>query len=431
MPTSLLGRSARLLGMASKLAVKELANKVIEKAPESKLALRIEQAKIITEQLSQLKGAAMKAGQLLSIDASDFLPPEALEILGELQASARPEPLSLITQILKQELSLERFNDIKNLSSDPIGTASIGQVHRATICSEEVAIKVQYPNVQSSIDSDLKLLETLAQSLVRAFGKKYSLKDTFNEIREVLTQETDYLLERSYLEQYRHNLESDSRYIVPKSLPNYSTNKVLTMTYEKGVPLSLWLKTSPSLKAREQVARMLLDLFCKEFVDHGLVQTDPNFANYLIQDGQNGLKLVLLDFGAALEFSDEFRRRYAKLLIDLRQNSPEYVFSSAVDYGLLDARESAQVVNAFYDMISTSLEPFHPNKQPFCFTDTDFEKRTRDKNLKFTSALVYSPPPRKILFLHRKLGGVFNFVKKLGVTLDLRPYWEQMTKTKA
>jgi aarF domain-containing kinase len=134
-----------------------------------------------------------------------------------------------------------------------------------------------------------------------------------------------------------------------------------------------------------------------------------------------------VDFGATLEYTREFRNGYAGLLRDLRHENADHIFKSAVKFGLLDPRESEEARQAFKTMIEVSLEPFDSRRQPFDFTNRDFEKRTRDANIAFSRTLVYSPPPRQLLFLHRKLGGIFNLVKKMKVNLDLRSYWELMT----
>lgn len=403
--------------MATKVAAKEV------------FGTRIEQAKIIVDHLSHLKGAAMKAGQLLSLESSDFLPPEAIEILSKLQSEAKPADTRLMKEVLLRELGKDKYGHIREFSDAPVAAASIGQVHRATLHGEPVAIKIQYPGVAKSIDSDLAILKSLAQSFIKVSGKKFELDETFAEIRDVLKNETNYLLERENSERYRAALENYQEYIVPRTYPEYSTERVLTMSYEEGVPLSKWISTRPSQKARTRITQLVLELFCREFVATGLVQTDPNFGNFLIRETQDphSPQLVLLDFGATLSYSKEFRQGYARLLKDLATNDVKTIFQSAVNFGLLDPRESDEAQIAFKNMISISLEPFNPEKQPFHFADVSFEKRNREANLAFSKALVYSPPPKKLIFLHRKLGGIFNWAKKMGVTLDLRPYWQQMT----
>lgn len=433
-PAGIFSRSVNLLSMATKLAAREVSEKVSEKiksTPEGKqVAAKIEQAKIIVDHLSRLKGAAMKAGQMLSLDTSDFLPPEAIQILSQLQSQANPVESESMLNVLSAELGKEKFDEIKDFSREPLASASIGQVHSAQVRGEKVAIKIQYPGVAASIDSDLAILKSVAQTFLSFSGKKIDLTETFKEVKEVLQKETDYRNEIQNLKDYRKIIENLPAYVMPVPNETFSTSKVLTMSFEEGTPLREWMIKGPSLTKRAQVAELILDLFCREFAEAGLVQTDPNFGNFLIRENSissDDLKLVLLDFGATLRYSQEFRRGYASLLQDLASNDTEKIFQSAVRFGLLDPREPASAREAFKNMIQVSLEPFRPDLQPFRFTDPDFEKRTREANIAFTKSLLYSPPPRQLLFLHRKLGGVFNFVKRLGVELDLRPYWARMT----
>lgn len=422
--------------MASRVAAHEIGSRVLPADAQKKLETRIEQARVIADSLSHLKGAAMKAGQLLSLDTSDFLPPEAIEILSRLQARATPTRTADIRAVLVRELGAAKMNRLQNFSEHPHASASIGQIHTAELDGRKVAIKVQYPGVADSIDSDLAILRRLADGFITVSGKKFSLEETFKEIREVLTQEVDYDLERRHLERYRDLLSARRDYIVPQSYAEFSTSRVLTMSFEDGLPIMEWSRL-PSTQAadREHIARLVLDLFCMEFSEWGLVQTDPNFGNYLVRTGggpisardPRGHSLVCLDFGATLNYANEFREGYARLLKTLASNDTETIFHGAVEFGLLDERESTEAREAFKDMIQVTMEPFHPDRQPFRFSDPDYERRTTAANRRFTRALVYSPPPRKILFLHRKLGGIFNLVKRLGAEIDLRPYWQKMS----
>ncbi len=427
-PTGVFSRSVQLFSMAGRVAAKELGTRIlpgdVQKKLQQKVETRIEQARVIAESLSHLKGAAMKAGQLLSLDTTDFLPPEAVEILSRLQAQATPARTDELQGVLTHELGPEKIARIRNFSPNPVASASIGQVHSAEIDGQRVAIKIQYPGVSESIDSDLAILRKLAGGFVTLSGKKFSLDELFAEIRGVLIQEVDYENERANLDRYRDQLASSVHYVVPRSFAEFSTRRVLTMSFEDGAPIITWAQNPHTgLQDRTHIARLMLDLFCLEFCDWGMVQTDPNFANYLVRDN----KLVCLDFGATLVYSPEFRRGYAHLLRSIASNDTETIFRNAVEFGLLDPRESFDAQEAFKDMLQVAMEPFRPDHQPFRFSDPEYEKRTVKANRRFVRQLIYSPPPRKIMFLHRKLGGMFSLMKRLGAEFDLLPYWQKMS----
>lgn len=416
-----IARSAKLLGMSGRLAWQSLAGRLTARAQSS---TRAQQAQVLVDALSELKGAAMKAGQLLSLDTSDLLPAEAMTILARLQSSAEPISYKLIDAILREELGA-KFNLLYDISEAPLAAASIGQVHRARFGSNELAIKIQYPGVAESIDADLSVLKKVAKAFLTLSGKEIPMDQTFLELRRVLVQEVNYLAERQNLQRYREAAKTHSDYVVPQDFPELCTERVLTMSYEKSQSIIQWLKQNPTTGQRSAMAQRILLLFCLEFVEWGFVQTDPNFANYHVRDQTD--QLVCLDFGATLEYDKIFRQGYADLLLRLSHGNATDVFEAAVQFGLLSEKENRETQIAFKEMIQVSLEPFNSKKQPFDFSNKDFEKRTREVNYRFSRQLRYSAPPHKILFLHRKLGGVFNLVKRLDVQLDLLPYWDWMT----
>jgi aarF domain-containing kinase len=168
-----------------------------------------------------------------------------------------------------------------------------------------------------------------------------------------------------------------------------------------------------------------LNLFHREFLDWHLVQTDPNFGNYLIQ--QSPLRVVLLDFGSTLSYTPEFVLDYTKMIQLSTIEDPQEMYTKAVALGLMDSRESKEVEQAFFNLMKTAVEPALPQHQPFDFSSSDYEKRSMETVMSFTKSLKYSSPPREIIFLHRKLGGLFGLFKKLEAKIDLTPFWIRLT----
>lgn len=428
---SIAARSSRILGMATRLAGHEARNALakrvastLEDAASSELKTRIAQAKVLAEGLSQLKGAAMKAGQLLSIDASDLLPPEALEILGKLQGKAEPIEFDVIRSILEADLGAEKLARLEGLDPVAAASASIGQVHTAFVDGVKVAVKVQYPGIRESIDSDISLLEKLASSWITVTRGKFELQEVFEELRVTLHLEADYERERAMLEEYGALVAPDPRFVVPRAIAELSGPRVLTMTWERGVPLGAWATSERPRADREHLAHAVLELYCREFFDWGFVQTDPNPANFLVRPESR--QLVLLDFGATLRYDAAFRATYVELLRAVGRRDHRAILEVGVDFGLMDARESAATKQAFVAMLESSAEPFQRDVQPFAFRDPEYAERSRRVLMSFVRGLEYSPPPRRLIFLHRKLGGIYQLLRKLDVRLDLQPYWERM-----
>jgi aarF domain-containing kinase len=430
-PTEGWRRSKSVIAMAAGVAGKELKHRAraaltssAEKLGLSEMQTRIEQAKLMVESLGRLKGAFMKAGQLLSIDASDWLPPEAMEILAKLQGQAEPVDFEIIRGVLVSELGEERLAQLEGLDPIPAASASIGQVHRASVAGAPVAIKVQYPGIAESIDTDVGLLEKVGASFLTLSRREVDLKGLFEEMRTVLHLEADYERERKHLDRFAVLLENEPRFAVPKSFPALSTTRVLTMSWAEGVALTDWIRSEPPRQEREAFARAVLDLYCLEFFVWGLVQTDPNFGNFLIHPETQ--RIVLLDFGATLEYDEDFRRRYVELLRGVATGARSRIIEAGIDLGIIDPRESSETRENFADMLINASEPFEAKRQPFVFRDTTYAASSRVVVEKFVRSLVYTPPPRALIFLHRKLGGLFQLLRRLDVVLDLSPYWEKM-----
>jgi aarF domain-containing kinase len=240
----------------------------------------------------------------------------------------------------------------------------------------------------------------------------------------MLKLEADYIRERHYLEKFGQLLQDDPRFDVPRSVPELCTERVLTMSWAEGVPLNDWIKGTPSLEERTLLARNALDLYCLEFFQWGIVQTDPNFGNFLIRDDPR--QIVLLDFGATIEYEDEFRIGYVELLRAVATGDRSRIAEQGIVFGLIDARESSETRGFFVDMLLNAAEPFERRAQPFVFRNADYAARSSQVVRRFVTSLEFSPPPRRLIFLHRKLGGLFQLLKRLDVALDLFPYWERM-----
>ena len=426
--TGILGRSAKILNMAAQVAGQEARHQLkrtINRSLEASEGLRtkVEQARIITENLSQLKGAVMKAGQLLSIDAADYLPPEALEVLGKLQQDADPVDFSVVQDVLQSELG-DRLDRLEQLDPTPAAAASIGQVHRAVLDGTPVAVKVQYPGIDKSIESDVKMLRRLSQSWMNLTGKRIDLAGLFEEMKDILIQEADYTAEARHLDTYGRLLTAEHRFVVPKPFPEVSSQRVLTMSWEEGQSLQAWLREGQPYAEREWIGRAILDLYCLEFFEWGFVQTDPNPSNFLVRPDRR--QIVLLDMGAAMTFDHAFRSQYVDLLAVLGTGDRDAIVQAGVDFDILDPRESAEAKALFAELMIYAMGPFTPSRQPFQFRDTDYSKQAREVGQAFTQSLRYSPPPRKLIFLHRKLGGIFNMLKRMDLRLDLLPYWDKM-----
>lgn len=416
-PTGFWSRGTKLVGMASKMAANEIGSRLKTWEDEkSKLQNKVELAQTIVKTMSELKGASMKLGQLMSMDMGEFLPPEVIKVLENLHQNSTFLPFEEIEAILKTELG-DKFSHLKDISTTPLAAASIGQVHSAILDGKPVVIKIQYPGVADSIPSDLRLLKMLLSNLNLVQGKQTDLGPFFKEVEEVLTLETDYEHEAQMLTRYKEGFK-DSVYLVPNVYPEYSTKKILTMERMFGKSFGDWADKS-LLGERQKLAHQLINLYLDEMFLLGLVQTDPNPGNFLMTDNN---RMALLDFGAVKEYDRAFIEGYRKILIySFYQDHKNLMFESE-RLNFIDPRENDEVRELYIKMMDTLSGPFRQTT-PFDFADKKFYEDTKDISWTLSMKCKYSPPPKDLLFLHRKLAGVFILIRKLEAKIVLKDFW--------
>lgn len=419
-PTGPWSRGSKLMGMASKMVINEIGSRIKGwENDKDRIESKVELARTIVKTMSELKGASMKLGQLMSMDMGEYLPPEVIKVLENLHQNSTFLPFEKIEIILKQELG-EKFSHLSEISAVPLAAASIGQVHTAILDGKSVVIKVQYPGVADSIPSDLKLLRLLMKNLSFIQGKDTDLDPFFKEVEEVLTRETDYANECGMLKRYREVFK-DSVYIVPEVYPDYSTKKIITMERIEGKSLNDWTEKS-LLGERQKLAHQLISLYLEEFFQHGLVQTDPNPGNFILTKDN---RIGLLDFGAVKEYDRTFIEDYRKVLIASFKQDEKNILELSERLNFIDPRENDEVKNLYLEMMNCLAAPFR-QETPFDFTDKKFYEDSKRLSWTLTSKCKYSPPPKDLLFLHRKLAGVFILIRKLDVKLVLKDYWHKV-----
>ena len=314
-PSSRLGRLVRLGGMATGVAGNMLmagAQQLAQgKRPKlSDLLLTPANALKITQQLSQMRGAAMKVGQLISMDAGDLLPPEMAAILARLRSDAHAMPQRQVQAVLTANWGARWQQRFASFSFTPVAAASIGQVHRATtLDGRDLAIKIQYPGVRKSISSDVDNVASLLR-LSGLLPKSLDVAPLLMEAKRQLREEADYLAEGAHLLRFNELLAGDPEYVVPVLHADFTTRNVLAMSYVSGVSVES-IETAPQAE-RDRMLSLLVDLLFRELFEFGLMQTDPNFANYRYDPESQ--QLILLDFGATRSFAPAFGQAYKQLM---------------------------------------------------------------------------------------------------------------------
>ncbi len=419
-PSDPLARLLRLGGMAGGIAgamVVDGARKIAtgQRPRMSDLLLTPANARRVTDELARLRGAAMKVGQLLSMDTGDLLPPEMTRILAELRSDAQHMPPAQLLRVLGRAWGPDWRGRFAEFDLHPVAAASIGQVHRALLPDgRAVAVKVQYPGIRESIDSDVANLGRLI-ALSGLLPKGLEIAPLLDEARRQLHEEADYLREADCLARFGALLDGAPGVRVPAVHPEFSTTDVLVMDFVESDPIEA-LETAPQA-LRDHVAQLLIALTLRELFDFRLMQTDPNFANYRY-DAAHG-DLVLLDFGATRAFDPETVEGFHALMLAGLSGDPSRLRDQAIRVGLFSEKvepRTQEMILAMMEMVFAELR----TGVPFDFGTSDLARRLRDLGLQMGAEREpVHVPPVDTLFLNRKFAGMFLLATRLRARVDI------------
>lgn len=378
------------------------------------------QAAYLADQLGELKGSVMKAGQMLSLYGQYFLPEEAVEVLAGLQDDTAPVAWDFVQPMLAAELDAGRLAEL-DIETRPIAAASLGQAHRAVRKSDgaELVVKIQYPGVADAIDSDVRTIARLLW-MSKLVPKDLSLEPVVAEVKSMLSREVDYRHEADCTRAFAERLAGEPGYAVPKVHSEYSADHILTTSYEPGVSVRHADVQALDQAQRNALGEAFMALFLRELFDWRLVQTDPHFGNYRVRDlDQPQPTLVLLDFGATREFSPAFVAGYREIVAGAINGNRDQVLAGAESIGLLNLAWPAATLDAFVELSQLIVEPFSigSNNPPpaelvdadrnYCFDTTDLPRRVTKQMSRAALSRYFRIPPREIVFLHRRMAGVF------------------------
>lgn len=420
-PSSRMGRLWNYGGLAAGMfggAIGESLRRVTGSGGEGSFMLSAANMDRLVAKLSRMRGAALKMGQMLSFQDSKMLPAPIQEVLLRVQDNADYMPASQRNKVLAANLGADWRNLFDTFDEKPIAAASIGQVHTATLKStgERVAVKVQYPGVADSIDSDLSNLAVLLTAS-RLLPKGLFLDKTIANARIELGWECDYLREAQCGRRFQEYLADETdTFIVPRVIPEASGKQVITMEFMEGVGVTKIQELTQ--EQRDWIGTNILRLCLREITEFRFMQTDPNWTNFLFNAEKN--KLELLDFGASREYPEEFITKYTQLLNAASKSDEETVRQLSVDLGYLTGHESKPMVDAHIASVMTLAEPFLATS-PEVY---DFRDQTITERVKGLIPLMIkerlAPPPEETYSLHRKLSGAFLLCARLGSQVRCR-----------
>jgi predicted unusual protein kinase regulating ubiquinone biosynthesis (AarF/ABC1/UbiB family) len=370
----------------------------------------------VADRLSHLRGAAMKLGQMISMDAGDLLPPELSIVLAQLRNQAYRMPPSQLDKLLKTEWGADWRRRFAHFEASPIAAASIGQVHRATLPDgRKLAIKVQYPGVRESIDADVDNVATLLR-ISNLLPSTLDVQPLLEEAKRQLAEEADYVREGNQMRRYAALLADDDRYVVPELEEALTTPRVLAMGFVDARPVET-LEDAPQ-DVRNAAMSSLIELVFAELFRFGVMQTDPNFANYRWQPDSG--KLVLLDFGATRDVPKATVAAYGAMIEAGLAGNRDRMRDTAIAAGFLGANAVAAHKDAI-DRIIAAIDQAMNRAELFDFADRDFVPAVRNE----AGALVadrgtWHMPPVDTLFVQRKVSGTALLAARLKAKVDVR-----------
>lgn len=393
-----------------------------------------EQAHYLVSEIGKLKGSIVKIGQMMALYGEHFLPEEITQALNTLNNQTVALAWPGIKTHLQEQLGAKL--DELTIDHEPIGTASLAQVHRATRKSDglELVLKIQYPGVAEAIDSDMNLFKNMLK-LTRMVPQTREFDQWFDEVREMMHREVDYGIEAETTRRFAERLKDDSRYVVPEIVEEFCADKVLCMTFERGVPINSPVMLSLPQERRNQLGEASLEIAVRELFEWGEMQTDPNFGNYLVRLGNGDEvkdKIVLLDFGAIRQFDDNLLTVARNLIHAGYDHDKNAMVKAMTGYEFFDGMPDS-IKPGMADVFLIATEAFScPSNNPdipvgvmdeqdrYDWKKSQLHSRVMQQAAQSMASRYFSVPPKEFMFISRKFIGAYTFMTVIEAKTNVR-----------
>jgi predicted unusual protein kinase regulating ubiquinone biosynthesis (AarF/ABC1/UbiB family) len=391
-----------------------------DKRREALLDAHIRNALRIVERSKELKGAFMKLVQMLSM-RDDILPAEALQVLSVVQSQVPPMEYEEIRDQIKRELGGDPEDLFASFDREAFAAASLGQVHRAVLKSgEDVVVKVQYPGVDETVQQDLSNVKALLHTFTMigrdVMRQKIDQSDVYRELEERLHEELDYINEAKNIALFQKMFRDDPEVIIPEFYPDFSSRRVLTMSFLEGYPFADILKPGVDQTMKDWVAIKYFRVVWRQIFEFGILHTDPHPGNYLITYHP---KLAILDFGSIRIFPEEIRAAYHSLAAAIMRRDEKRMTKCFVQLGFLDEDENPKPMVRIMDIV------FEPVLKDAPYDPRDYDSLERSMEIAsigLENRLFKAPGHR--VFLARALMGLDAYLKQLGTVAN----WHRIFK---
>ncbi|MCC1497740.1 AarF/ABC1/UbiB kinase family protein [Alcanivorax sp. 1008] len=382
------------------------------------------QAQELASDLGKLKGSVVKIGQMMALFGEHFLPDEVTAALHTLENNTTALHWDTIEKHLHRQLGELRLSELE-IDHEPLGAASLGQVHRARCKADgrELVLKIQYPGVAEAIDSDLRaIVQLLRMSRLVPITEQFN--QWLDEVRQMLGREVDYDLEAATTTHFREILADDPRFVVPEIVTRYSTHNIICMTFEHGISVNDPAVLELSQNRRNFIGRAIMELCCREVFQWNKMQTDPNFGNYLLRiHPESGAdQIVLLDFGAIRDFSHDTLGPGREMIRGAYHHDSQRLIDAMMALGFLDKGAPKRLLEDFASMCFEAVEvlqdperfppPDHVlnEKLEYRWGASDLPSRLVARAGRNALSVHFDVPPKEFIFLARKLLGAYTFL---------------------
>ncbi len=386
-----------------------------KESEEEGKAFHSKNAREVFNEFTKLRGTALKIAQSLSMDEG-MLPEEFAEVMSEAQYSVPPINKALARSIIKKELGDYPENLFAEFDPEAFAAASIGQVHQARLKNgQKVAIKIQYPNVRNTIHSDMAMAKTLVKRIVK---RGANIDEYFDEVESTLMEETDYKQEGEYIE-YFHDRFTGENIVTPRWVQEFSSAKVLTMTFVEGKHLKEFLETNPSQEQRNHFGQLLWDFFHDQVEQRNFIHADTHPGNFFFRDDG---KLGVVDFGCVKKFEEEFTQNYMQLLpTHLKQNEQEirdlYLQLDIIRKNPDNPKKEEEFFQFCKNYGNTFAQPYMDDK--FDFGNPAFKKKIN--SFAKEPPIMNEPRGDKNFIYSTKVHlGLYSILMKLKAVIDTR-----------